>query len=256
MSTDLAHVERPGIEIEPVATGPLTIWRSEEPNEIIAKASTAATALATVVRKQGLTVGIQGREYCKVEAWTLCGSMLGVFPVCVWTRPLENGWEARVEARTMRGDIVGAAEAQCLRSEGLWAKRDDYALRSMAQTRATSKALRQPLGFVMSLAGLEATPAEEMPHEDAPKASGPRATKAQLEKIKNLMNSLDEGGVLSSEQFAEGLHKRYGADLPPQLSKDEADDLIDRLNEKYKEAVDAVDAEGEPQFKIPEGAAK
>ena len=37
----------------------------------------------------------------------------------------------------------------------------------MAQTRATSKALRLPLGFVMTLAGLEATPAEEMPQDAA-----------------------------------------------------------------------------------------
>jgi hypothetical protein len=33
----------------------------------------------------------------------------------------------------------------------------------MAQTRATSKALRVPLGFIVVLAGYEATPEEEMP---------------------------------------------------------------------------------------------
>jgi hypothetical protein len=32
----------------------------------------------------------------------------------------------------------------------------------MAQTRATSKALKGPLGFVISLAGYQTTPAEEM----------------------------------------------------------------------------------------------
>jgi hypothetical protein len=37
----------------------------------------------------------------------------------------------------------------------------------MAQTRAASKALRQPLGFVVVLAGYEATPADEMPSHDA-----------------------------------------------------------------------------------------
>ena len=35
----------------------------------------------------------------------------------------------------------------------------------MAQTRATSKALRQPLGFIVQLAGFDPTPAEEMPRE-------------------------------------------------------------------------------------------
>ena len=84
-----------------------------------------------------------------------------------WTRPilddeLQVGWEARVEARTRAGEVVGAAEAQCLRAERTWKGRDDYALRSMAQTRAVSKALRLPLGFVMQLAGFNPTPAEEM----------------------------------------------------------------------------------------------
>ena len=52
-----------------------------------------------------------------------------------------------------------------------WQDRDDYALRSMAQTRATSKALRQPLGFVITLAGFDPTPAEEMPHDAQPSTS-------------------------------------------------------------------------------------
>ena len=39
-------------------------------------------------------------------------SMLGVFPVCVWTRELEDGWEARVEARTITGATVGAGPPQ------------------------------------------------------------------------------------------------------------------------------------------------
>jgi hypothetical protein len=41
----------------------------------------------------------------------------------------------------------------------------------MAQTRATSKALRAPLGWIVTLAGYEATPSEEIPlsgPEDAP----------------------------------------------------------------------------------------
>ena len=140
-----------------------TLFGTDDPAAVIAKATAAAKPLAEVVRAQRLAVGINGREHVKVEGWTLLGSMLGVFPICVWSRKLEDGWEARVEARTRDGALVGAAEAECLRSESKWKSRDDYALRSMAQTRATSKALRQPLGFVMQLAGFDATPAEEMP---------------------------------------------------------------------------------------------
>jgi len=93
--------------------------------------------------------------------------MLGVFPVCEWTREIEGGWEARVEARTLSGAVVGAAEAECVKAEKNWGNRDDYALRSMAQTRATAKALRLPLGFIVVLAGFEATPADEMPSDSS-----------------------------------------------------------------------------------------
>lgn len=144
------------------------LFGTTNPAEVIAKASEVATALKDVVKRQGLVSNINGKEYPKCEAWTLLGTMLGVFPVMCWTKKLENGWEARVEARTKDGAIVGAAEAECLKSEKNWSNRDDFAIRSMAQTRATAKCLRMPLGFVMTLAGYEATPAEEMvsgPHE-------------------------------------------------------------------------------------------
>lgn len=161
-----------------------TLFGTTDPNAIIKDATAKATALAKVVQDQKLASNISGRQYVRLEGWTLLGSMLGVFPVCVWTRKLDDGWEARVEARTLGGQLVGAAEAQCCRDENTWKHRSDYALRSMAQTRATSKALRLPLGFVMAMAGFEATPEEEIPEEErrpAPQAQQrpaqpPRAT--------------------------------------------------------------------------------
>jgi hypothetical protein len=154
-----------GQELVPTGGAPATLFRTDEPGEIVFRATQVATALSSVLKKQGLTKRISGKDYVQVEGWTLCGSMLGVFPVVEWTRPVEGGWEARVEARTRDGATVGAAEAECLRSEKRWKDADDYAVRSMAQTRAISKALRAPLGFIVALAGYEATPEEEMPGE-------------------------------------------------------------------------------------------
>src|SRR6185436_7082824 len=97
-----------------------------------------ANVLRDVLRQQHLTSRISGKEHVNVEGWTLLGSMLGVFPVLQWTRPLTDaegkayGWEARVEAVTRAGEVVGAAEAMCTRKERTWSSRDDYALRSMA----------------------------------------------------------------------------------------------------------------------------
>lgn len=169
MSDDeIVRVEEYGQELA-VGPAPGTLFRTDDPVEIIARATEVAKALSEVLKAQGLTNRINNKDYVRVEGWTLCGTMLGVFPVVEWTRQIEDGWEARVEARTKDGAIVGAAEAECLRSEKEWGPnpsrgkpKDDYAVRSMAQTRAISKALRAPLGFIVSLAGFEATPAEEM----------------------------------------------------------------------------------------------
>lgn len=160
MTTDVIEGEIVGTAI--VQHESTALFGTTEPREIVARATDTANALKDVINQQGLITNIQGKEYVQVGGWTLLGSMLGVFPVNVWTRELPNGWEARVEARTLSGAVVGAAEAQCCRDEKMWEKRDGYALRSMAQTRATSKALRMPLGFVVTLAGFESTPAEEM----------------------------------------------------------------------------------------------
>jgi len=173
------------------------------------------------------------REHPKVEAWTLLGSMLGVFPVCVWTKPLDNGWEARVEARTRMGEVVGAAEAECLRSERRWASADDYALRSMAQTRATSRALRQPLGFVMTLGGYDATPAEEMPAQSSTEASGDvkMITNAQLGKIGAMCKELTEKYPPAEGQLSwEGnVRERYKVASRKDMTRQQASDAIEWL---------------------------
>ena len=199
-----------GTELEPVQHG--TLFRTDDPAEMLRRASVMAEQLAAVVRKQKLTSNISGKEHVRVEGWTLLGSMLGVFPVCEWTKETVNGWEARVEARTLSGQVVGAAEAQCDRSESAWKNRDGYVLRSMAQTRATSKALRQPLGFVMQLAGFDPTPAEEMPRDSAPvdKQAGPKplAPPKSWAKLTEYVAAYDKGTHDLFFQFADAA-RRY-----------------------------------------------
>jgi hypothetical protein len=68
-----------------------------------------------------------------------------------------------MKAVTRNGEIVGRGTAYCMRDESKWASRPIHGLASMAQTRATSKALKGPLGFIVQLAGYATTPAEEMP---------------------------------------------------------------------------------------------
>jgi hypothetical protein len=187
-----AEVVEPGQELA-VQDQAGTLFHTDDPATVLERATDTANALKSVLREQNMIQRIQGRDHVKVEGWTTLGAMLGVTPVCVWTHPIEQGWEARVEARTLDGRIIGAAEAECLRSESKWKTRDDYAIRSMAQTRATSKALGSVLRFVVTLAGYSGTPAEEMPGEAAPQSTPPPTdgpvTKDQAHEIVALLGS-------------------------------------------------------------------
>jgi hypothetical protein len=211
MSESEVIVEPEILDVVPYVGPPAVanLFGEDSPKDVVRRASEHADALADVIKKKSLYKNIQGKSHVLVEGWTLLGAMVGVFPVVVWTKPLnEGGWEARVEARTLGGQIVGAAEAQCSRDENAWGfepkgrdgkklqPRDDYALRSMAQTRATSKALRGPLGFIVQLAGYNPTPAEEIPDalsEDATGVLGSRPRAAvQREPVSGSPGRADE----------------------------------------------------------------
>jgi hypothetical protein len=215
---------------------PAGLFGTSDPDQVVARAVKVADALERVIRDKKLIAKIRMKEHVLVEGWTLLGSMLGVFPVLIWTHQLEDGWEARVEARTLDGRVVGAAESECLRSESRWAKADDYAIRSMAATRATSKALRQPLGFVITLAGFDPTPAEEMPDtEPEPTRRSPvqpvAATREQLEEIGALIRTLQECGA--DVDWKARAHDLIGAPAN-MLTKKTAEILIGKLRSELE----------------------
>lgn len=54
----------------------------------------------------------------------------------------------------------------CTNLEMKKAEFDEYSVHSMSQTRSTGKGFRSLMGYVMNSAGLEGTPAEEMPPEE------------------------------------------------------------------------------------------
>lgn len=184
-------VEGTGTEIAvPDHDAAVSLFGTSDPVTVLSKATAVADALADVIQKRGLFANISGKSHVLVEGWQLLGSMLGVFPVESWTRPVDEpegqqasgkgpwGHEARYEARTRDGAIVGAGVARCTRSEGRWRGAEDHAVLSMAQTRATSKALKGPLGFIVNLAGYATTPAEEV--ASAERAEPQRATAAKV----------------------------------------------------------------------------
>jgi surface antigen len=186
-----------------------------------------ADALKAMIVSRNLTARIGNKDHVLLEGWTTLGSMLGVVAVTEWTRKVEDGWEARVEARTLDGRVVGAAESVCLRSERTWKDRDEYALKSMAQTRAASKALRMPLGFVMQLAGFDPTPAEEMPREqpvrhvtEGPKPLEPPRSWA---KLTEMVSAYDVPTYSMFMDFADSARRLLFPDAPDTKSLNKAD---------------------------------
>jgi hypothetical protein len=161
------------MDVVPVAP-PRSLFRTEDPVEILTQAKAIADALAPVIRAAGLVKNVQGKDYLQVEAWQTLGQQVGVTPVIVSTRRLADpeGWEARCEARTLDGRTIGAADSMCLRSEERWKDSEDFEIRSMAQTRAMSRALASVLRFIPTLAGMGGTPAEEMDRVAEQKGGG------------------------------------------------------------------------------------
>jgi hypothetical protein len=195
-----------------------------------------------VVRSQKLAVKIRGREFLTVEAWTTLGALKGVHAAIVWTKPNESGDGiiARAEARTLDGALVGAAEAECSRVETKWKTSDPYQLRSMASTRAISRALQAPLRHIAVLAGYEGAAAEEIPSEpDSPtsavESAGPTApvqpTAEQKAEIKTLLRTLEHADPAIDWQA----RAREHAGVPPRmLTRSGADMLIAKLQAEFK----------------------
>lgn len=142
----------------------------QTPHDIVALASDKAKALQGVVaqRKNPLIIG--GKQYLQFEDWQTLGRFDGVTAGVDWTAALEGeteGFLARASC-WQNGVIISSAEGQCDRSEPKWKDKPLFQLRSMAQTRACAKCLRNVLAWVAVLAGYEATPAEEMIVEEKP----------------------------------------------------------------------------------------
>jgi hypothetical protein len=163
-----------------------TLFGSNEPSEIVGRMTEVANHLNAVIRKQDLTTKIGGKDHVQVEGWQTVGSMMGVFAVkdgpveeLPWPDPSPEliqaerskgkvfGYRAAYRAQTLGGAVVGGGEASCSRTEAKWRAKEDHALRSMAQTRAQSKALAGALRFIVTMAGYESTPAEEMDDKEA-----------------------------------------------------------------------------------------
>ncbi|MBT9164866.1 MAG: hypothetical protein DDT23_00877 [candidate division WS2 bacterium] len=137
------------------------------PEQVLAEAQEAARALADIIGKKKKPIIIGGEQYLEFEDWQTVGRFYGITAKITQTQYIDygnvQGFEAKAVAiKTSDGMEISAAEAMCLNDEPNWKDKPLFQLRSMAQTRACAKALRNVLAWVVVLAGYRATPAEEM----------------------------------------------------------------------------------------------
>ena len=126
-----------------------------------------ASELSKLIKEKGLSSNIQGKQFVNVEGWQFAGASLGLMPIITSTQDLSNEtaikYMATCEVRNITtGQLVATGFALCSNAEKTKRYFDEYAILSMAQTRAIGKAYRNLLAWLMKAAGFEATPAEEM----------------------------------------------------------------------------------------------
>lgn len=125
-----------------------------------------AGELSKFIKERQLSVNIKGKEFVQVDGWQFAGSQLGVVPVLLELIDLssekEIKYRATVDLKRLSDDrIVGKGIAICSNKESLKKNFEEYAIASMAQTRAEGKAFRMLASWLMKAAGYETTPAEE-----------------------------------------------------------------------------------------------
>ena len=231
------------------------IYLAQDPDQVLEQASRAARALVRAVSQNEAqyVVRIGPSRHLRFEAWQTLSAFFGLSVSCEWTREVRDaegrplGWEARAVVR--RGDrIVSAAEAQCSVEEPSWRGKPAFQLRSMSQTRAAVKALRQALAWVVVLAGYQPTPAEEVEAAvDSPSAAAeapqePRqgddkATDAQRRAIWARWKELAKGAGLKDDAIRVLVKARYGVEHSRELTRTQASELLDWLRQASPEEV-------------------
>lgn len=182
-----------------------------------------ATDLKRFIVSQKLYTPIQGKNYVNVEGWQFAGGSMGLIAVVDKCERLERtGTEVayRAEVVVYSGDkIVSRGIAICSSNEGKKKSFDEYAIASMAQTRAVGKAYRLLLGWLMKAAGYEGTPAEEM-KEEAPKAPkkeefrGEEVIVESHENLEKLVEALKARGAKTKPAALKMLNDITDAQVP------------------------------------------
>lgn len=131
-------------------------------------AGDVAAKFKQAIQQLGLIQKIKGKDYVTVSGWSTLGTMIGIHVENIQVEPFptikSNGfaYKAKVDLVDKNGFKIGEGEGICSNS-GF--QKEEHAVYSMAITRATGKAYRLSLAWLVEMAGYNSTPYEEMPEE-------------------------------------------------------------------------------------------
>lgn len=213
---------------------PAVIPTNLAPAIVTGMAGEAATALLEVVDKAKMIIKVRGQKYLKYEGWQTLGTFMGRAyggPVTVGSDDAEPvfddgkfvGFKAHARA-WCNGQVISEAVAYCFTDEKNWKDKPAFQIASMAQTRASSKALRNVLGWVLTLAGadIKTTPAEEM-EDDGPPS----------DMFTSLLGEITD--AKTNEDLDEAVKKHQAAWKGKKITAAENDDLKERGKAKRAE---------------------
>lgn len=170
----------------------------------MSQAKRQGAELAKFAKANNLSIDIAGKEYMQVEGWQFVGTLNGLTDIvksCFRITEAEQlldkeiKYRAEVEIINQTGTVISRGIAYASNKEKKKTSFEEYAVASMAQTRAIGKAYRNFLAWIVKMAGYEATPYEEVDKEKM---------ETDLSKAKrNLVEELKINGFVSSTQMIE-----------------------------------------------------
>lgn len=172
------------------------------PEIVLQEAAKAAQALRDVIERKPNKCIINGKTFLTFEDWQTLGRFYGVTVAARVTNYIEQGrvrgYECHAEAIRADGQVISAAQAMCMDDESKWSDKPLFQLRSMAQTRAQAKALRNVLAWVVVMAGYAATPAEEMTEKHNAIASRMACTPMHPDRVRKLCFAIAEAANMDA----------------------------------------------------------
>ncbi len=214
---------------------------------LISEASAIATILKDLIERQNLVMTISGKKYVRFEGWQTLAAMLGLAVKEIDTIQTDDiTFVARVQViRSGDGAIIGQASGECGED---WEKKPAFARRSMAQTRAAGKALRLNLAWIISIAGYEPTPAEEMeaiaipaekPEQRRPHPSeGGRKISPQQKKL--LEARISESG-LERDRVKSWMERAFGVQHFHELTEGQFQTILRNIDDWKRRVEEGVD---------------